>query len=375
MKRLESHFIIRFFLLCAIFAMVLGGCEELPPYDGEGGILDSPIYAEVYDKYVYVTNANFDLSGDQEGWLALIDIAESLRNRKTCIVNRVYTDPYLGDFVIDKNRGIGYLASREKNKITLVDLSDPGYPEIMDLNKDLDGIQGIPVGIEPLGLALSEDGSLLLVANAGSGDISFVDTNERRLIKNERLSSGINAVTLDPSERYAYVTNNKFNSVSVVEIESGKFQASFAVGDVRADIAQDTRGIAFSEDGQYAFVAAHEPPSLMVVDTEKIPYYPEEAVIEFIPMDTDPTGVKLSPDGTEIWVSNYYSSSIFIVDAEYHIVTDVLDAGLGPYDIEFAPSPIIDEDPGHYFAYVVNFLSHNVFLYDVPSKEVIWAIP
>lgn len=375
LKRLGSQIFIRFLMVCTVLLLTSIACEELPPYDGEGGKLDSPIYAEVFDDYIYVTSANFDLSGNKRGWISVIDIDKSIRNRQTCIVNRVYTDPYIGDFIIDKEKAIGYLANRMDDDIQLLDLSDPKYPEFIDLKDDQKGIQGIKVGREPLGLTLNADGSLLFVANVGSGHLSFIDTKERRLIKNERLSTGINAVAVDPSERYVYVSNNKFNSVSVIDIETGKFLTSFAVGDVSAEIVQDTRGIAFSQDGRYAYIAAHNPPALMVVDTEKIPYYPDEAVVEFIPMDTQPTGVQLSPDGSEIWVANYNSKRVFVVDTQYHIVTDVIRSGSGSYDIVFAPSPAIDRDPGHYFAYVVNFLSHSLSVYDARAKELIWAIP
>ncbi len=349
------------------------GCDEPPPYEGEGGIIDSPVGIASFGDYVYITNSNFDLSGDKEGWIAVLDVYKSLRNRKEALVNRVFTEPYIGDMVINKAGTLAYIANRQADNVILMDLKDPLYPEIIDLNPDIGGVQGIRVGIAPIGLTLSPDESMLFVANVGSGDLSIIDTINRRLIKNERLGSGINNLAVDPEGEYVYVSNKGINSISMLDIETGKFITSFAVGDPRSGIGQDTRGIAFSKDGAFAYIAAREPPSLMVVDTSKLPHYPERAVLKYIPMDSKPTAVVLSPDGSEIWVANYNSSNVYVVDGEYHNIIDVVDVGIGPYDITFSNE--IPQGSGHYYAYVCNFFSHNITLVDAITKETVWAIP
>lgn len=374
MKRLRSQtFILLASLAVMAPALFFGGCGEPAPFEGEGGILDSPVSAAVNGKYVYITNANFDLSRDKQGWIAVLDTEKALVNRKTALVNRTFTEPYLGEILINSDKTIAYVANRQDDTVDLFDLSDPFRPEIIDLNPVADGDQGINVGLEPIGLALSPDESMLFVANVKSGDLSFVDTQSRRLIKNERLGSGINAVAVDPQGKYIYVSNKGINSISMIEVETGRFITSFSVGDTRSGLGQDTRGIAFSPDGRYAYIAAREPSSLMIVDTDKLPHYPDSAVIKFIPMDSRPSAVVISPEGDEIWVANYNSSNVFVVDANYHNILDVVDVGVGPYDIVFTEENRVD--PGHYYAYVVNFLSHNVTLVDAGTKDVVWAIP
>ena len=349
------------------------GCDVPPPFSGDGGILDSPISVAIYGDYAYVTNANFDLSGNKNGWIAVVDIPTSLRNRKQCIINRVIADPYLGEIIITKDGKLAYIANRRRDTILLMDLSDPRFPELIDLDPGQSGLQGIPVGIEPVGMALSPDETTLFVANVGSGDLSMVDTVNRRLIKNEKLGSGINAVAVDPKGEYAYISNKGVNSISLMDIESGKFVTSFSVGDPQGGFGQDTRGIAFSKDGKYAYIAAREPPALMVVDTEKLPHNPERAVIEFIPMDSQPAAVVTSPDGSEIWVTNFNSSNAYVVDAQFHNVIDVVETGVGPYDLAFTPEN--PRDPGHHFVYITNFFSHSLSLIDGRTKDYIWAIP
>lgn len=360
-------------LLVATCLTTLLGCEEPPAFSGEGGILDSPIGVAIHGDYAYVTNANFDLSGDKEGWIAVVDIPLSLRNRKTCIINRVFTDPFLGEIIIDQAGAVAYVANRKRDEVWLFDLSDPIRPEPIDLNEQAAGVQGIKVGIEPVGMALSPDETLLFVANVRSGDLSIVDVLDLRLIKNERLGSGINAVAVDPQGRYAYVTNKGVNSIAMLDIETGSFVTSFSVGDPRTGLGQDTRGIAFSADGRYIYIATRDPASLMVVDADKLPHYPDRAVVEYIPMDSKPTAVEISPDGSEIWVANFNSSNVYVVDAMYHNILDVVEVGVGPYDIAFSNE--IPDGSGHHFAYITNFFSHNISLIDATSKDYVWAIP
>ena len=364
---------IGFFAALFAIAVAMVACEAPTQEFGEGGALDSPIGIAIHGDYAYITNANFDLSDDKEGWIAVIDLYTALRNRKKCILNRMITEPYIGDIVINDEGSLAYIANRKQDLVMLVDLSDPVNPEIIDMEPEKKGIQGIKVGIAPVALALSPDETFLFAANVGSGDLSIIDTATRKLIKNERLGAGINAVAVDPEGKYVYVSNKGLNSISLLEIETGKFVTSFAVGDQRSGIGQDTRDIDFSKDGRYAYISAGEPPSIMVVDTDKLPHYPDRAVIEYIPMDSKPTAVKLSPDGSELWVANYFSSAVYVVDTYYHEIIDVVDTGIGPYDIAFFPGT--PQDPDHYYALVTCFYAHNLSLIDARSKELIWAIP
>jgi YVTN family beta-propeller protein len=361
-------------LIVAISAGIFySGCAEQDEFSGEGGVLDSPVSLAVFGDYAYVANSNFDLSDDGDGWLSVIHIPTAIRNRKQCIVSRVNTEPFLGQILINREGTIAYVAGRKQNRVLLFDLSDPERPEQIDTDPSEDGVQGIQVGVEPVGLALARDEQILLVANVGSGDLSIVDLSKSRLIRNLRLGWGITRVAVDPEGRYAYVTNKGINSISVIEIETARFVAGFSVGDPNTGLDQDTRGVAFSKDGKYAYIAVRRPPSLAVIETEKLPYYPERAVQQYIPMDNQPSAVAVTPDGKEIWVANYASSSVFVIDARSHTVSDVVQVGTGPYDIAFSTEN--PDDPGHYYTFIANFLSHNVSLLDSRTKDYIWAIP
>jgi len=361
-------------LVALAAALLTCACGTPPPtFQGQGGIIDSPVGVTINGRYAYIMNANFDLSGKGKGAITVIDIPTSLVNRFDCLVRRIEAPAYLGQMVLSPDRQTGYLANRAGDSILLVDLSDPSWPKIMDLNPDHRGNQGINVGSEPFGLTVSPDGRTLYVANVGSGDLSIVDLVQKKLVKNELLEWGINEVRIQPRSRYAYVTNKGMAAVALIDVRTNRFVTAFALGSQRTGLGIDTRGIDFTPDGKLAFIAARQPNSLLVVDTTKIPSHIDRAVMDILPMDLKPTAVRVMPDGREVWVTNFDSNNVFAIDVRTLSVLEVITVGGGPYDLA-----ITDEDPenpGQYYVFVPNFTSHNVSLIDARTKEYIWAIP
>ncbi len=369
-RKIKNALIISAVLLCVYGA----GCTtDTDEYDGAGGAIDSPVSVAVNGDYAYVMNANFDLSGDKRGAIAVIDIPRSLINRNDCIIQRLETSSYIGQMAINAEGTIGYLANRRSSSIMLIDLGDPADPRIIDLEPDQDGDQGIKVGIEPFGVVLSPDEKTLYVTAVGSGDLSIVDLVERRLIKNEQISWGINDIALQPGGSYAYVTNKGIGSVALIDIVENRYVTDFALGSYMHGVGNDTRGVDFTPDGRWAFIAARNPESLLVIDTSKMPDYPEEAVVDLLPTDYKPTAVRVTPDGEEVWVTNYTSNNVYAYDTHTHAALEVITVGDGPYDIAMAPADTDVE--GQYWVFVSNFRSHNVSLIDSASKEYIWVIP
>ncbi|MBZ0272576.1 beta-propeller fold lactonase family protein [bacterium] len=369
----EAAVVSRIAAILVLVAFISGCGEPVDEFSGEGGVFDSPVGIVVNGRYAYVTNANFDLSDDSAGAITVIDLDRALVNRHDPVIERVRTPAYIGKMVMSPDRSLAYLANRGGDSVLIVDLSDPASPRIVDLEPGRDGDQGIRVGVEPFGLTMTPDGEKLFVANVRSGDLSIVDVAERRLIKNELLNFGINEVAVDPLGRYAYVTNRGLASVVLIDVATNRFVTAFALGSRRTGVGIDTRGIDFTPDGRFAFVAARSPESVLVIDTDKIPGRADAAIVDILPADEAPTAVRVTPDGAEVWVTNFVSNNVIIYDVDSRGVLEVIPTGLGPYDIAFTEPD--DRDPEQYYALIANFDSHNVSLMDARTKEYIWVIP
>ena len=362
-------------LLLFAAALVAAGCAATAtPSLEEGGILDNPIGVAEYNGYLFVTNANFDLSGAGDGFLAIIDEEKAVRNPgASAVVQRKVLHPYVADLAIDQNTGIAYIADRNLDQIALVDVSNPLAPRDVVVNPAYPDVHGIAVGQEPYSVTLSDDGQTLYSANMVSGDISVVDLAQRINARNIQLSSGAIHIALQPNAPYAYVTNRRFNSVSVVDLERNAFVVSFVAGFKNPGLGNDTRGVAFSTDGSRAYIAVRAPAALMVVDTTKLPQNPDQAVVKYIQLLKEPTGVALSPAGDEIWVTNYGSAQVSVISTQYEEQTDAVPVGLGPTSLAFI-GPLDGDAPDQYYVFVTDFLAHSLAVVDGKAKALIGSV-
>ncbi len=93
----------------------------------------------------------------------------------------------------------------------------------------------VKVGQQPSMMALSQGGKLLLVANIGSSDVSFIDTNSWKEIK--RVPTGLRSHGIATIDNKALVTNMGDGSVSIIDIPSSKIIGKVQVGEQPNGIA------------------------------------------------------------------------------------------------------------------------------------------
>lgn len=358
-------------MLCLLLA-ALPGCEERPEFEGTGGVLDNPLGIAVLWPYAYVTNANFDLSNDKKGWLTVVDLRTALVRRDKALVHREETKPFLGKIIINSEGTLAYVADRRSNEVRIFSLENPAQPRQIDLDPENEGVQGIAVARQPYGMVISPDGAKMFVTCIGSGAVSIIDLESRKLAKNIPLSNGVTEIALDPAGQYVYVTNQDVNAITLLDANSGNFVTAFSAGGGRNLFGFDFRGLAFTPDGKYLYVAQRIPSGLLMVDTSRLPLYPDRAILRVLPTDISPMNVAVTPDGAEVWVTNYDSYTVQAFDATTGNMVASLETGQGPVDIQFFSRP---ENPDVYYGLVANFNSHNLTLFNATTKEVIWAIP
>ncbi len=125
------------------------------------------------------------------------------------------------DAVIDPKTGIG-----SSGTISVIDLESRKK------------IKEIEVALLPCNMVLSNDASLLYVANANSDVISVIDTKEDTVLKSIEtkpiselpFGSAPNALVLDPSGKLLYVANGANNLLAVIDLDTDKITGLIPTG-------------------------------------------------------------------------------------------------------------------------------------------------
>ena len=125
-----------------------------------------------------------------------------------------------------------------------------------------------------------------------------------------------------PATAYAYVPNEKSNTVTIFNITTDTIIANVSVG-------KDPCGVAISPDGTKVYVTNEESKNVSVIDSST--YNVINVSVEMYPL-----GIAITPDGTKLYVANYYSQSVSVIDTSNYTVTNVT---VGPHPIEVAITP------------------------------------
>jgi YVTN family beta-propeller protein len=201
-------------------------------------------------------------------------------------------------------------------------------------------IATIPVGSEPVGVAVSTDGSKAYVANANSATVSVIDTATNTVIATIPVGVGPYGVAVGPDGSKVYVTNTLLNStgprgtVSVIDTAKNTVTATILVDGFPT-------GVAVTPDGRKIYVANVNSDSVSVIDTAK------NKVTATIPVGTfrGPNGVAVTADGRKVYVTNFRSNNVSVIDTAKNKVTATIPVGLNPNAFGIFIHPAREREP------------------------------
>jgi YVTN family beta-propeller protein len=176
----------------------------------------------------------------------------------------------------------------------------------------------------PCGIAVTPDGKKLYVTDRDINGISVIDTSTNTVTAT--VPAGINplGVAITPDGTKAYVANRYSNNVSVIDTVTNNEIATVKVG-------TGPCGVAFNQAGTRLYVTNCESNTISVIDTAT------NSVTATVPVEKWPMGVAVSPDGTKIYVANERSNNVSVIDTETKNVTAAVKVGRSPYGIAVTP--------------------------------------
>jgi len=225
-----------------------------------------------------------------------------------------------------------------------------GGVSVIDLNT-MTSTTNIDVKAEgPRGLAVSDDGKLLIVATRENGSISIIDTVTNEVLK--QIPVGKNPEFVRVRGHFAYVSyepsakggpppapgsataaaaakedaddDKEPARIGIVDLKLGKKVREIIGG-------PETEGIEFSKDGKQ-LVITNEADNTVTVHSLKTGKLIK--TIKTHEYGDRPRGVKASPDGTTYVVTLEYGNKFMVMDKNFKVLRTV-DTGVTPYGIAY----------------------------------------
>ncbi|MEY9938197.1 bifunctional YncE family protein/alkaline phosphatase family protein [Streptacidiphilus sp. MAP5-3] len=159
----------------------------------------------------------------------------------------------------------------------------------------------VPVGHDPYDVALSPDGRLAYVSNQGADTVSVLALTDASPLPVRTVTVGThpNRMTVDPRTGTLYVANSESDSVSVVHAGGRAPARTFGLAPWRgAPVGSNPDGLSLSPDRRRLYVADSGDNDVAVLDAA------DGRMLGLIPTAWYPTAVTPSRDGRSLYVVN-----------------------------------------------------------------------
>jgi YVTN family beta-propeller protein len=220
------------------------------------------------------------------------------------------------DVIATGSRPSGMALDQRARKL-YVALSGEDTVEVIDVmaGKTADRIRLTP-GDQPVALALTLDGRILLSANRGSNTMSVIDPAARAELFKIPVGNGPRFVTIDRAGRRAFVFNTLSNTISVVDI-LGRLVIRTLPTDpdpVRGD---------FNRRGDRLYVIFETTPFVTVFNPDT------GAVAGRFPIRSGMDAIKVDPNADLVYLAARREFAVGVYEPLSLVAIDFLDTGSG----------------------------------------------
>jgi PQQ-dependent catabolism-associated beta-propeller protein len=154
-----------------------------------------------------------------------------------------------------------------------------------------------------------------------------------------------------PADAYmAYVTNEKDNSVSVIDTDKLEVVKTAKVG-------QRPRGIVMSNDGKWIIICTSDDNDVKVYDAKTLEY------VKSLPSGPDPELLTLHPDGKRLYIANEDDNLVTVVDIQTSKVITEIPVGVEPEGMGMSPDGkvLVNTSETTNMAHFIDTTKHETF--------------
>jgi len=149
--------------------------------------------------------------------------------------------------------------------------------------------------------------------------------------------------------RTIYVSNEKGNSISILDGQSLELVEEVKVG-------ERPRGIALSPDGRFLYICASDDDTVQIMDTATL------EIVGTLPSGPDPEVLVLSPDGKRMYAANEDDNMVTVIDVEGRTVLEEIPVGVEPEGVAISPDgkTIVNTSETTNMAHFIDAASHEI---------------
>ena len=211
----------------------------------------------------------------------------------------------------------------------------------------------ISVGNQPMGVAITPNGKFAYVTNNGGNTVSVINTTSNTVISSAiSVGSGPIGIAITPNGKFAYVVNNGGNNVSVINTTSNTVIGS------PIPVRSMPYGIAITPNGKFAYVVNGNNNTVSVINTTS-----NTVIGSAISVGDSPLGIAITPNGKFAYVTNNGGNTVSVINTTSNTVITTISVAGGPLGIAITPNGK--------FAYIADYFANNVSVINTTSNTVI----
>lgn len=176
---------------------------------------------------------------------------------------------------------------------------------------------------------------LAYVTNINSGSVSVIDLELEKVIKIIHCKIGIHAIDITPDASEIWVTNNKENTISVINTGTYQITNTLSTG-------KEPLRLKFSIDGKHCLVTNAGDGTISVYgqhakkQIKTIQLHGKATLLERILYHTPhPVGILIHPNGLYAFVANSNANKIEVIDMKSFSVVSTIGTGKIPDGLAF----------------------------------------
>jgi YVTN family beta-propeller protein len=259
---------------------------------GEGVVQGSPVEAAFTPDGRFVYVSNYKIFGS--GYSAVADDECNRGNWEDSFVYKIDVDTFEIVAVISTGAVPKFMAVSPDGS-TLVVSNWCGFDvSFIDIATDTE-VARVDVGRHPRGVAIDKDSQVAYVTVMGEHRIDMLGLQSHQVLRSYDTSvvgTTPRHILLSDDDRYLYVSNHKMNMVRKIDLSSGAVVGTAGTG-------TETRTMALSDDGESLYVVNYQDGTVSKVRTSDM------EILQTVYSGTHPVGITYDADTRQVWVANY----------------------------------------------------------------------